>query len=567
MPEAPPSPIAATARRFLALMRAAAGGRGLAIAAGLTLAGSLAEGVGLLLLVPVLHLTGIGGEAAPDPRALVIGLGLYVLLVAAGAGVVAARTLHVAMERIRFVDRLRGDLHHALLHVAWPQFQRLRGTDLMHAILGETGRLGMCHTHFMTLLSTAATVPLLLALVLFLSPTLTLVTLGIAAVALLLIRRIGRSGFGVGVQIGHASMAMTADLSDDLAGLRTVKSLGAEAAREARLIGRIDTLRRLQRVQIRTQAIEQAALMLAAALVACAAILAATLWLRLPLPRALVLIMAFARLTQRALGGLRVWRQLEANLPAIHLYDGLLTRLQAGVEPPSAGAHALPQFASSLVFDKVTLRTPDGRAALDEVSFAVPYGAVIAVTGPSGAGKSTLADLAAGLMPPTGGTLSVDGAVLTPERLPDWRRQVAIVPQDPFLFHDTVRANLKIAAPDADEAQLWEALEAAAIAGFVRSLPGGLDSAVGDRGTAMSGGERQRLAIARALLRRPRLLILDEATSALDSGSETLVLRALEHLRGRCTVLAITHREQTRRAADIVLELEDGRIRALRPIN
>ncbi len=567
MPEAPPSPIAATARRFLALMRAAAGGRGLAIAAGLTLAGSLAEGVGLLLLVPVLHLTGIGSEAAPDPRALVIGLGLYVLLVAAGAGVVAARTIHVAMERIRFVDRLRGDLHHALLHVAWPQFQRLRGTDLMHAILGETGRLGMCHTHFMTLLSTAATVPLLLALVLFLSPTLTLVTLGIAAVALLLIRRIGRSGFGVGVQIGHASMAMTADLSDDLAGLRTVKSLGAEAAREARLNGRIDTLRRLQRVQIRTQAIEQAALMLAAALVACAAILAATLWLRLPLPRALVLIMAFARLTQRALGGLRVWRQLEANLPAIHLYDGLLTRLQADAEPPAATTPTLPRFASSLVFDKVTLRTADGRAALDEVSFAVPYGAVIAVTGPSGAGKSTLADLAAGLMPPTGGTLSVDGAVLTPERLPDWRRQVAIVPQDPFLFHDTVRANLKIAAPDADEAQLWEALEAAAIAGFVRSLPGGLDSAVGDRGTAMSGGERQRLAIARALLRRPRLLILDEATSALDSGSETLVLRALEHLRGRCTVLAITHREQTRRAADIVLELEDGRIRALRPIN
>lgn len=555
--------VARTARQFLHQLIQGGDRRGLAIALGLTLAGSLAEGAGLLLLVPVLKLIGIGDQAAPDAHSLAQGLGLYLLLVAAGSGIVALRNTHVAAQRIGFVDRLRGDLHRALLQVSWSSFQTLRSADLTHAILGETGRLGQCHSLLMTLLAKVATVPALLVVALYLSPGLTLVTLLVAAIALLLIRRIGRSGFGLGVRLSQASMDMTADLTDDLAGLRIIKGLGAEDARHARLRLRFEALRGFQLDQTRIQALEHAAFTIAAALVACFAVLAAILWLNLDLPAALVIIVAFARLAQGGLNGMRLWRQLEANLPAILVYQDMLAGLRAGAEPKGEGSPDLPPFATVLAFEDVSQRMADGRAALDRVNCVIPYGAVVAVTGPSGSGKSTLADLAAGLTRPSEGVLRLDGVALTPDLLPAWRRQVATVPQDPFLFHDTIRANLLLAAPDAGDEALWSALEDAGAADFVRALPQGLDTVVGDRGASVSGGERQRIAIARALLRRPRLLILDEATSALDAGAETLVLRTLERLRGRLTILAVTHRDQTRAAADLVLELEGGRVARL----
>mgnify|MGYP001616423148 CR=1 FL=1 len=131
-----------------------------------------------------------------------------------------------------------------------------------------------------------------------------------------------------------------------------------------------------------------------------------------------------------------------------------------------------------------------------------------------------------------------------------WRRSVGYVPQEVFLFPDSVRANLAWANPPADEARLWQVLTLAAAADFVRALPLGLDTQVGERGIRLSGGERQRLALARALLRQPTLLVLDEATSALDSENERLIQTALQHLHGQMTVLVIAHRLSTVRAAD-----------------
>jgi len=534
------------------------GRRELLLLLGLTLTGSLAEGAGLLLLLPLLNMIGVGGQAPPASGLLVGGLGFYLLLVTAAAGIVAVRGIMAPDMRNRFIDRLRSDLHGALLHVSWPVFQNLRATDVKHILIAETSRIGMCHTQLLGLLVSGLTIPVMLIAALVMSPLLTLLTLLVAAGALLLIRRIGRSGFGLGMRMGQAMMAMTADLTDDLSGLRLIKGFGAQEIRRSQLERRFADIRHLQRRQTRIQVLEHAALTVAAALVAVVAILTAVLWAHLQLATAMVVILAFARLAQQGLGSIRVWRQLEAGLPAVLVYEEMLARLCAGAEP-SVGA-GLPALSQSLAFQGVSWRTTDGRQALDGVNLVLPFGSLLAVTGPSGAGKSTLADLAAGLAQPTAGRLCVDGWELTPDLLPAWRQQVAVVPQDPFLFHDTIRANLLLAAPQATEADLWAALEEAAAVDFVRALPRGLDTVVGDRGNSVSGGERQRLAIARAMLRHPRLLILDEATSALDAGSEAMILRTLDRLRGHVTILAVTHRDATRRAADHVLELEAGRV-------
>ena len=200
--------------------------------------------------------------------------------------------------------------------------------------------------------------------------------------------------------------------------------------------------------------------------------------------------------------------------------------------------------------------------ALKNVSLDVPAGKMTAIAGPSGAGKSTLADVLLGLLAPGGGEVCVDGVPLAGPNLHRWRRSVACVPQEPYLFHDTIRANLRWAQPEATEAEMWQALRLAAADGFVAALSDGLDTVTGDRGGRLSGGERQRIALARALMRRPTLLVLDEATGQLDAENERRILEALESLRGRTTVVAIAHRPALLEAADGIVRLESGRVAA-----
>ncbi|HEX6259809.1 MAG TPA: ATP-binding cassette domain-containing protein, partial [Woeseiaceae bacterium] len=194
------------------------------------------------------------------------------------------------------------------------------------------------------------------------------------------------------------------------------------------------------------------------------------------------------------------------------------------------------------------------------LDFVIPAQRTTALVGPSGAGKSTLADLLMGLLEPDAGAVEVDAVPLTRKSLRSWRGRVAYVPQETFLFHDTVRANLLWARPEATDDELWRALDAAAAGEFVRAMPRGLDTVVGERGIRVSGGERQRLALARALLRAPSLLILDEATSALDSESERRVQGSIEALHGRLTMIVIAHRLSTIRSADQIVVLDGGRV-------
>ena len=197
---------------------------------------------------------------------------------------------------------------------------------------------------------------------------------------------------------------------------------------------------------------------------------------------------------------------------------------------------------------------------LHDVSFRIEPGQLVALVGHSGAGKSTIANLVPRLYDATGGAVRVGGIDVRRARLDSLRDAIGVVSQDAHLFHDSIRANLLYARPEAGEDKLWEALAGARIADLVRSLPEGLDTVVGDRGYRMSGGEKQRLAIARVLLKAPGIVILDEATAHLDSESEVAVQHALDAaLEGR-TSLVIAHRLSTVRDADRILVVEDGRI-------
>src|SRR3954469_20459965 len=199
-------------------------------------------------------------------------------------------------------------------------------------------------------------------------------------------------------------------------------------------------------------------------------------------------------------------------------------------------------------------------AVLHGVSFRVEPGQLVALVGHSGAGKSTIAGLVSRLYDVTGGAVLGGGIDVRKATLDSLRDAIGVVTQDAHLFHDTIRANLLYARPEATEEQLWAALTGARIAALVRSLPDGLDTVVGDRGYRLSGGEKQRLAIARVLLKGPGIVILDEATAHLDSESEVAVQHALDTALAGRTSLVIAHRLSTIRSADQILVVDGGRI-------
>ncbi len=217
--------------------------------------------------------------------------------------------------------------------------------------------------------------------------------------------------------------------------------------------------------------------------------------------------------------------------------------------------------SQALEMDRVGFAYPGRtRPALTEVSFSVPAGHTVALVGPSGAGKTTVANLFLRFWDPAEGVVRIGGHAARNYRLDELRRRIALVAQDTYLFNDTLRNNIRIARPSAAEREIATAVEHAALAEFIASLPDGLDTVVGERGVKLSGGQRQRVAIARAFLKDAPILILDEATSHLDAVNEQVVRQALLALaRGRTTVI-IAHRLSTVRDADQIVVLADGRV-------
>jgi ATP-binding cassette subfamily B protein len=212
-------------------------------------------------------------------------------------------------------------------------------------------------------------------------------------------------------------------------------------------------------------------------------------------------------------------------------------------------------------FEGVTFAYPGSdRNAVTAVHIEAPAGTTLALVGETGSGKSTLAALAARLYDPDAGRITVDGIDLRDLRLADLARIVGVVSQETYLLHTTVRENLRYAKPDATDAEIEDAARAAQIHDLIADLPDGYDTVVGSRGHRFSGGEKQRLAIARTLLRDPRVLILDEATSALDTETERAVQEAFDALAEGRTTITIAHRLSTVREADRIAVIDHGRV-------
>ena len=547
----------------------------LVLALSLSILGALTEGLGLLTLVPLLQLIGIDVQQGsvgyvaramtaafgwlPLPLNLISVLVLYVGLIAVDAGLRRWQTVTYCSIQVGFTAYLRKRLHQVVTRASWVKLTRYGASDLTHAMTAQVERIGNTTQVVLRTAKDAMLTIVYLAVTLYVSPSVTALVVSSGVVLMLALGRKTRSAIFLGQAMTRVGGEAYRAVMEHLGGIKMAKTYGAEE-RSIRLFGELADMVAETNLRAATaQADAKRRFDIGAALVLGLVLYVALAILNTPAAVIIVLLLAFARVMPLVSGLEQAIQQILNMLGDLAAVLALDTHL-APHEEMDRTRHGSVRLRQEVRLDSVSFRYEEAaEPALVSVSLTIPAGQTTAIVGPSGSGKTTLADLLLGLIVPERGRVLVDGTPLTAELLPAWRDQIGYVPQDSFHFHDTLRANLLWARPDASEAELQEALEVAA-ADFVARLPQGLDTVLGDRGVRLSGGERQRVALARALVRRPALLILDEATSSLDSENERRVQDAIERLHGHLTVLVITHRLTTVRLADSIHVLEAGRL-------
>ncbi len=542
---------------------------------GVTLAGAALEGVGFLMLVPLVD-TALGGAAGgaagffeqwvgPMPGLEVL-LAIFIALLALRALSELANRLIAFDIRMAVIDGLRGRAVRALVGADWRYLSRLRQSDNRSLLLSAVDRAGNAASALFGTLKTATNLVAVAVAAFVISPTFALAGAAAGALVLFLYRGLRRRAGELGNALVGRNKAVFGNLETMLDSLRVVKSFGAEDMASRRASEGFRAMRQVQRRYILQAGLARLILQLGGGIVLAAIVFFAVTRWEVSGALLLPLIAIFARAVPQ-IGSLQEqWQDFAHSSPALGETERLIADAEAheevaGETGRSATSHSL---GNGLALREVTVRHDGERPALDAASLEAAAGSVIALTGPSGCGKSTLADVIGGLIAPDGGDVLLDGKVLEPADRKGWRAKVAYVQQEPVLFAGTLRENFAWAAPEASDEQIHAAL-ARANAGFVLERPGGLDAETGDAGRFFSGGERQRIVLARALLRDPELLILDEATSALDHASEAEIAKAIEGMRGSCTILVITHRGLLSDLADLHVAMEAGRIVSATP--
>src|SRR6204780_2193520 len=539
---------------------------------------SLTEGLGVALLFPILQVAGFNlanqghvGHYTGEVRALLVYSGLspslwlatllliFMLLMALRSLFSRIQSVLTFRTVLSYELALSRRLYQAIINADWLFLVRRRSSDFTHALTAELTRVATCTYLLIGTMSNAVLALVYIAIALKLSAGMTSLVLATGAVLLLVSRRWMRAVHAGGTAVSESVSEVYAAATEHLQNLKAMKFYDAQNS-DLAMFSSLQSAALQQSLENTRSQAAAAFWFEAGSLLVLGGIIFASLQVLNVAPASILLLLAvFTRLIPRLAAG---QNQLQAFLSELPAFENLMTIYReclANAEVPGAAGPG-PSLAHEIRLERVGFRYDAQQPmVLEDLSLTIAAGKVTAIVGSSGAGKSTVADLVNGLLSPLTGRVLVDGAELTPQSARAWRRHVGYVAQDTVLFHDTVRANLRWAKTDASEQEMRESLSLAA-AEFVFELPQGLDTTVGDRGMLLSHGQRQRIALARALLRKPGLLILDEATSSLDLDNEKRILDAIEHLQGRTTVLLIAHRVSAIQRAQRIYVLENGRV-------
>lgn len=463
---------------------------------------------------------------------------------------------HVGYTVAQVATDVRLKLLSALLGARWDYFLHQPIGALTNAMATESVRASSAY------LNGARTIALLIEALVYSFVALTVswqVTVSALAGGLLLFLVFGRlvgTARRAGIRQTDLFASLLSRMTDTLQSVKALKSMGlaerASAVQQSET-GRLnDALRRQVFSEEALRALQEPVIVMLVALGLYAVV---THW-AIPVASIMVLVVLLVRVLSAAGKVQRAYQKMVSQESA---YWSIMRAVDNAEQARETGGGQTPHLNREIRLDQVCFSIGDKRI-LRDVSLSIPVGSFTTLVGPSGSGKTTVVDLVTGLLKPTAGRILLDDAPLADCSLSQWRHMIGYVPQEILLLHDSVLNNVTLGDPALSEADTEWALRAAGAWDFVAAMPEGLHTVVGERGGKVSGGQRQRLCIARALVRRPKLLILDEATSALDPSSEAALCETLSGLRGSITVLAVSHQSGLADIADRVIHIEHGKL-------
>jgi ATP-binding cassette, subfamily C, bacterial len=546
-------------------------GRSLVILTCVLFAG-LAEGIGIASILPVLSIA-IGDDSADQTglgRMMTASLGFLgipnslpvLLLLIVGGLTVKAGAVLLAMQQIGFTAaRITTDLRFALIRsvmkAKWPHYISQPAGIFANAMTVEASNGGATFTSVYQITAVAIQVIIYLGLAFLVSWKVTVASIVAGAVIVLILGRFIGMTRRASIKATEAYNNLLTRLTDALAGIKPLKAMGAEERVGPLLENEASSinlaLRNMVTAKESVEHLREPIL---------AAFLAGGLYFVIELrPVSFESVLVMALLFHRTVNHIA---KLQSSYQTLVNCEVFYRRIRAKIDAAEAQGESFsgtiaPRFIDAVRAENISMSFADHRV-LDDASLTIPSGQIVALHGPSGSGKTTFTDILLGFYAPASGQILVDGVPLSEIDMHSWREKIGYVPQEMFLFHDTVVNNITLGDPKINYDAAEQALRKVEAWDFVRAMPQGLDTIVGERGSRLSGGQRQRIAIARALARNPRLLILDEPTTALDPVTEQAICQTLLKMKGDVTIFVISHQAALVEIADVIYHISDGAI-------
>jgi ATP-binding cassette subfamily C protein len=456
------------------------------------------------------------------------------------------------------VAELRMKLISALLNARWDYFVSQPAGRFANAIGIESWRAAEAYYELTIAAAYLIQVLVYTAAAVLVSWKVAAAAFGAGLIIMFLLKNLVKIGRRAGLEQTELIKEMVSRLTDALHGIKPIKAMAGEDHLLPLLEAETRSLNLAQRSQVFAKETLKAVQEPVAVLFLAVGMFALITLGDEPFSVIMILAFVFYRMVTRFTEVQHRYQKMATLESAFWSLTESIERAEAASET-ARGQGRRPVFERGIRFENVFFRYGE-KSVLNGVSLEIPTGGFVGIAGASGAGKTTIADLIIGLAHPQQGDILIDDVSLAEIDLTAWRKQVGYVPQEMFLFHDTIYNNVVLGDTSISRAEVEEAIRAAGAREFVSRLPDGMDTVIGERGGRISGGERQRIAIATALVRKPKLLVLDEVTTALDSQTEAEICATLRNLSGKVTIVAISHQPALMNEVQTLYRIEAGRV-------
>lgn len=534
---------------------------------------SLSAGMTYLMLLPLLECVGISEQTNTSqpiiwfstildffnlPKTLLAVLCFFSIGMCLTAYMTYLEQKNSTRLQQEYNQWLRSYLQRSLLLANWTFWRSQKKSDLIHGIISETQNLAVCNHQLLLWTNQIFLILVNLCIAFYLSWSFTALIVGVGSLLFFIFYPLHRKILDSGSKHLKANQALQHEINQQLNSIKSIKGSALESIFIEIFENTAFTLKTLAMSLNQSIAKNRFYYTSISVFILSMIIYLALEIFAVPFEKLIVLMIIYSRLWPLVTNTQQVYQRILHQIPAYQHIMQLLKKAEQHQESV-VGAEKL-KLEEQITVENLSFKYPNSDTwILQQITFQIKKNTSILICGPSGSGKTTLVDIICGLSVPQKGKIWIDENLLTEQNTYSWRKQIAYMTQDTFLFNASVRENLLWFQSSSDEVQLNAALKLAA-ADFVYQLPNGLDTLLGENGVLLSGGERQRLALARAILQCPKLLIIDEGTNALDSERAAYIQQSLARLKGKLTILIISHQPMNLEAIDQVIRLESTKL-------